>query len=406
MAMASRSRALLLVLAYLGFVSLGLPDGLLGVAWPSIRGSFRLPLSALGALLVMFASGYVASSLASGFILARMGVGTLLAGSCIATATSLFVYALTPWWSLMVAMALLAGVGAGAIDAGINTYMAMHASTRMLNWLHAFYGIGATSGPLVMTQVMIAGLSWRWGYAAVGFGVLALAICFACTRGMWSAPASATAAAAPSLAEPVASTLRMPATWLCIIAFFVYTGIEACLGAWMYSLFAEARAVPMATAGAWASGYWGALTAGRIVCGFVVDHAAPHRLLRLSLAAIVCGAALVWMNPSPLASGCGLLLAGFGCGPIFPSLIATTPTRLGAAHTANAVGFQVAAAALGQSLLPAAMGALAARAGLEAISAGLVVAAIALGTVYELLQRVEVVATATSETAAPDLVRS
>jgi fucose permease len=390
--MTSRRRALLLSLAYLGFISLGLPDGVLGVAWPSIRASFLLPLDAVGSLLAMSASGYVLSSLLSGHILSRMNVGALLAVSCVATATSLLAYAVTPLWSIMVATAFVAGLGAGAIDAGINTYMATQFGARTLNWLHAFYGIGATSGPLIMTQVMLAGRAWRWGYAVVGLGVLALGACFAVTRALWATPTDATPSAGAHGAVPLASTLRLPATWLYLAAFFVYTGIEACFGAWMYSVFAEGRGIPMATAGAWASAYWGALTAGRVGFGFVVGHAGLHQLLRASLLMIVGGATLVCLHLTPLLSLLGLLLAGLGCGPIFPSLIATTPRRLGEAHTANAVGFQVAAAALGQALLPTVMGTLAAGAGLEVIPVGLMLAGIFLGWLYELLARARPVA--------------
>jgi MFS family permease len=193
--MTKRKTGLLLAgLAYLGFISLGLPDGLNGVAWPSIRAFFDLPLDALGALLVTFMLGYLLSSFSSGWLLARINVGALLALSCLATAVSLLGYALASHWWMMVTLGALAGLGAGAIDAGLNTFAATHFSARSVNWLHACYGLGTTSGPVIMTGVLMAERSWQWGYGIVGVGQLALAICFGLTYRRWtSSDASARA---------------------------------------------------------------------------------------------------------------------------------------------------------------------------------------------------------------------
>jgi fucose permease len=236
--MPQTSSHLLIGLAYVGFVSLGLPDGLLGVAWPSIRTFFHLPLDALGALLVMFPAGYLGSSFSSGYLLARLSVGTLLALSCLATAISLLGYALTPQWWIM------GGLGAGAIDAGINTYAATHYSARTVNWLHACYGIGAAGGPVIMTSVLSAGHPWQWGYRIVGIGQIILAVCFGLTHTWWQLPArtaSPASAPAPIGATTSWSTLRLPIMWLSMAVFFVYTGLEAAAGTWIYSLLTEAR---------------------------------------------------------------------------------------------------------------------------------------------------------------------
>jgi fucose permease len=199
------SSPLLVVLAYVAFISLGLPDGLLGVAWPSMRGFFHLPLDALGALLVTFTTGYLLSSCSSGRILARVNVGSLLALSCLATAVSLLGYALTPWWGIMVALGGLSGLGAGAIDAGVNTYVATRYSPRMVNWLHACYGIGATSGPVIMTSVLTAGLPWQWGYGIVGMGQLVLALGFGLTRTWWPVATAASDTPAHTHVRPAAA---------------------------------------------------------------------------------------------------------------------------------------------------------------------------------------------------------
>lgn len=384
-----RPAIVLLALAYIGFISLGLPDGLLGVGWPSIRQTFGLPLEALGALLTTFAIGYLVSSFGSGWVLARIGVGTLLALSGLATATSLLGYALTPAWWPMVTLGLVAGLGAGAIDAGLNTYVATHHSTRTLNWLHAFFGLGATIGPLVMTTVLQNDLPWRWGYALVGVAQLGLAICFVATRTWWETPGavqeSAPTATAP--ATPITSTLRVPAVWLGILFFFVYTGVEVTAGQWTYTLLTTSRNVPPNIAGVWISTYWGGLMVGRIIFGAIVDIAPLRTMLRWSLGAIVLGALLVWLNIAGIVSFLGLALMGLALAPVFPSVIATTPQRLGAAHAANGVGFQIAAAGLGAALIPAAVGVVADRVGIEVVGPVLVATSAALFALHEALER-------------------
>ncbi|MCI0691338.1 MFS transporter [candidate division KSB1 bacterium] len=388
---------LLVGLTYISFISLGLPDGLLGVAWPSIRTFFKLPLDALGALLVMFTAGYLLSSFSSGRILARLNVGSLLALSCMATAVSLLGYALTPSWWIMVALGLLSGLGAGAIDAGLNTYAATHFSARAVNWLHACYGIGATIGPLIMTSVLMASHPWQRGYVIVGIAQLALAMCFAMTGKLWANDKrdaelaqddllKSTSSGSASLASPTpTSTLRLPITWLSIAVFFIYTGIEAAAGTWAYSLFTEGRGVPVMTAGTWVSVYWGCLTAGRLLSGFVINFVPVRLLLRYCIFGIALGAGMIWLNVTSFVSFVGLALMGLSSAPIFPSMIATTPERLGAAHTANVVGFQIAAAVLGQSLLPSFIGVLADNFGLEIVAPILLMTAMLLLAIYETL---------------------
>src|SRR5436190_18788275 len=161
------SSLLLIGLAFLGFISIGLPDGLLGVAWPAMRAYFGLPIDALGGLLVMYTAGYLTASFSSGRLLAHLNVGALLALSCLATGLSLTGYALSARWWPVLLLGALAGLGAGAIDAGLNTFAATHFSARIVTWLHAFYGIGAFSGPLLMTSVLHAGRAWQMSYAIV-----------------------------------------------------------------------------------------------------------------------------------------------------------------------------------------------------------------------------------------------
>jgi fucose permease len=386
--MSRRRTALLLGLAFVGFVSLGLPDGLLGVAWPSIRAWFGLPLDALGPLLVATTAGSVVASFLSGRVLARASVGALLAAACAAQAASMAGYALAPGWWVLVGFGVFAGLGAGAIDAGLNTYVATHHSARTLNWLHACYGVGATSGPALMTAVLARGLPWQRGYALVAGAQLALALAFASTYSLWPPATRRPSASDTEISHaPAGATLRIPAAWLGMTAFALYVGLEQSAGAWAYSHLTEVRGLTPARAGTWVSMFWGGLLVGRVGFGLVANCVPLDTLVRVAIGGVLAATALFAAHPFPGASEIGLVAIGVACGPIFPSLIAATPARLGAPHAANAVGFQVAAAAIGQAFLPWATGWLARICGLAVLGPVLVVLAVALAAIHELLAR-------------------
>ena len=382
-----RSRSILLAgLAYAAFISLGLPDGLIGVAWPSIRATFDLPLDALGALITTVSIGYLVSSFSSGRIVAGLGVGRLLVASCLATAISLLGYGGAPLWVGMVGLGLLAGLGAGAIDAGLNTYAAENFSARTVNWLHASFGLGAAIGPLLMSVVIGAGQSWRLGYLIVGAAQLMLAICFALTRNRWHTQGAGDDVASSASASMV-QTLSVPAGWLSVLLFFLYTGLETSAGQWLYTLLTEARGVQPALAGAWVSVYWGSLTAGRLLSGAVVAYITVRTLLRLCLVGLVFGVVLLWLDLAPWLSLGGVGLLGLSLAPMFPSFISLTPARMGPAHTANMIGIQITAALLGGAALASGFGRIGSRFGLESLGPYLLIGAILLCGVFEALER-------------------
>ena len=368
----ARSGALLLGLAYAGFIGIGVPDGLLGVAAPSILVEFALDPGALGALLATYTGGYLIASLASGRLLAVHGVGSVLAWSCLVTGMSLFGYAVAPWWGMLIGCGALAGLGAGAVDAGLNTFAATRHGVRTLNWLHACYGLGTTSGPLLMGALLGAGFSWRMGYLVVGLGQLALSACFAGTGRRW--PAAGATAAGATGTPSLAGTLRNAGVWRGVATFAVYAGIEAATGVWGYALFTGPRGVSPAAAAAFVSAYWGSFTLGRVVLGTVAERVPLLRFLRACVSTILAGALLLWLAPGNLGLA-GLVLLGLGCAPVFPSLMAATPARVGPAHVANVIGLQVCGATVGQSGLPALIGILATRGSLEVLGPTLVAAA-------------------------------
>jgi MFS family permease len=242
----------LIVLAFIAFISLGLPDGLLGVAWPSIRDGFALSLDSLGVLLFAVTAGYLVSSFSSGGLIGRMGVGGLLAVSCALTGASLIGYTLAPSWWMLVAFGVTAGLGAGAIDAGLNTYVAANFGERLMQWLHASWGIGITLGPLIMTVGIDRFHTWRWGYVFVGSAQILLGAYFALTVSRWRRGRrveSGTPARLTDYRTPYRETLLQPGAWLSMLLFFLYTGVESTLGNWAYTLLTESRGISPGVAG-------------------------------------------------------------------------------------------------------------------------------------------------------------
>lgn len=372
----SRSKIGLIILAYIAFISLGMPDGLFGVAWPSIRENFGLRLDSVGALFFAITTGYMLSSFFSGKIIARLGVGATLAASCALTASALLGYTLVPSWWLIVLLGVVSGLGAGAIDAGLNTYVASHFGEGLMQWLHASFGFGVTLGPIIMTAGLTLFDSWRLGYQVVGAAQLLLAASFLLTVRMWQ---NGGAPHAPEqerhLMEyhtPFGETLRQPVVWLNLLLFFLYTGAELSFGSWTYSLLTLSRDVPVGVAGLWAGSYWATFTVGRILAGLLTRSFGTANLLKGGFLVALGGSLLLWWNPFPQASIIAVSLIGFAIAPIFPGLVSGTRARVGEQHAANTIGMQIAAAGFGGAVVPSLAGVLAQNFSLEAIPVYLV----------------------------------
>jgi fucose permease len=358
-------KPLLILICFVAFISLGLPDGLLGVAWPYLSVDYGASLDSLGLLLICFTAGYLLASFNSGYIMSKIQLGTLLAISCICTGLSLTGYAYSGTWPALLVMAFFLGAGGGAIDASINTFAASNFSTSVVNWLHAFYGIGATLGPVIMTFYLMRNNSWAPGYTTVAIVQLSLALIFFLTLKWWKGTKNK-AEVIPS-AKP-RETLSLKSTWLSILLFFIYTGTEISVGQWIFTILTKSRMLPDATAGFWTSVYWGSLTAGRIAFGFIMARFSVHKVLTGCLIAAVVGACVFAINFSQLAVLAGIVIIGVSVAPVFPSLIAMTPDRIGDHHAGNAVGYQVSAAMIGGALLPGFAGLMTDYFGIEVIS--------------------------------------
>lgn len=384
----SSSTLAVIVTAYLIFIVLGFPDGMLGIAWPSIMGTFGLQNAQMGTLLLASTLGFLVTSFNVGRLIGWFGITNLLIATNILRAVGLLGIGLAPEWSLLVASAFFFGLGSGAIDGGLNTYFAMNLpSPRLMNWLHASFGLGATIGPIMMTALLSMGGVWRWGYVIVAAVQVGMGLLVWARASAWQTRADTPAAEAAVTHTKARATLARPIVWVNIAIFFCYAGIEVTAGNWSYSLFTEARGIPVAVAGFWASLYWGSFTLGRFFFGIVADRFAVIPTVRAMSLTAIAAAACIWWNPADWVSFAALLVLGFAMAPIFPLMITATPLRLGSGDANNAIGFQVAAASLGIGLLPGLAGLLADRFSLEIVGPFMVAGLVVMTILHEIAVR-------------------
>jgi fucose permease len=355
----------LILLIFFAFIALGMPDGLLGVAWPSIHTNFNIPLDSLGYWMFASTAGYMLASFFNGKVITRLGVGGTLAASCALTGAALISYTLVPFWWMLVALGFFGGLGAGAIDAGLNTYVASNFKESIMQWLHAFYGVGVTMGPIIMTNGLNLFKSWRLGYVVVGCAQLVLGLSFMFSLKMWQVKKTAADLDAPKkLTEfktPLRETLKRPMTWISVFLFFIYVGAEMSLGTWVYTLLTEGRGISVAIAGYLAGSYYVTFTIGRMMAGLLARKFKMNTLLRIAMGSAFVGAVLLMINVSNVVSIIGVAIIGFAIAPIFPALVSDTSNRVGAKHAANTIGIQMSiGAGLGGATISALVGVFAA----------------------------------------------
>ena len=358
---ARRHSFLLLLLIYAGFISLGLPDGTLGVAWPTLHRELHLPLGLAGSLMtvIMLLSGL--SGFSSGRIIARWGTGRVVLASCVMTGSALMALGLAPGMIWLLAAAVPLGLGGGAVDASLNGFVARHYSGRHMNWLHACWGIGASTGPLIMGYALEAGPGWRGGYLAIGAVQLSLAGLFFLTQKLWAvvpelhvpAPVAGTQSSRPSLG---ANTF---AGWLSAGIFALYVAVELTTGLWAASIMMLDRGYSSTTAAVGTAVYYGAITGGRILIGFEVERWGNRRLLAWAGPVALLGAVTFALGGAPIAAVAALGLLGLGFAPVYPCLMHEVPRRFAPNAVQTVIGRQSGAANIGGAILPAAAGYLA-----------------------------------------------
>ncbi len=370
----ARPDYLLLALAFIGFISLGLPDPVIGVAWPSVRDTFHLRQGAVGFVLVISGVGYLLSSFFAGRLMHAFGIGLILAGSTGLVAAAMFGFGFSPKWLAFLLCALVHGLGSGAIDSGLNGYAAHHMTARQVIWLHACYCFGALIGPVVMSTLLADGRHYSAGYSAVGGTMLAMSVMFLLTSRSWGETSPVTQET--PLPVSAGSVLRHPVVWLQMAVFFLYTGLEVTFSQWTFTILTESRNVRPHTAGIAVGVYWGSIGVGRVISGIIADRCGIDRLLRYCLIGAGCGALFFAARLPVEADFVGLALAGLGLAPVFPCLMSRTPQRLGTELSTHAIGFQVGAAMIGAAAVPGMLGVMAGMGGLEVVP---IVAALLFG---------------------------
>jgi fucose permease len=343
------------------FIILGLPDGMLGTAWPAMRHSFGVPVGDLGLILLVNTIGSVVVAAFVGRLIQRLGVSVLLAvaGSCAALGGIGYVAAPGLW--LILAIGPLLGAAAGMMDGGLNTAIALTGRRRLLNLLHGFYGIGTAVGPLVVTAAILAG-SWRPAYLLL----VALDLTAAALWALHHRRIPATGSVRAPTRDGADQSTDLTATWsrrrvvsvltLGLIVFFLYTGLEVSAGQWETSYLRGHLDLSASSAGLAAFGYWGALTAVRIGLALPARPVSLQRVIGWGMAASVAAAALIWWQPSTAAVVAGFVILGAALAGVFPALIATTPQRIGDQRARHAIAWQVGAAAAGGSGISALIG--------------------------------------------------
>jgi fucose permease len=394
----TRRKMNLLLLAYVAFIALGLPISLMGVAWPTLRADFSLPLDAIGLLFISSTLGYLVSSALIARLIGRFGIGALLIFSSLISAISFFGYTIAPAWSWIVALGAFGGFGSGVMDAGLNTYLAAEYNEGQMQWLHASFGLGATLSPLIMTASLSLTSSWRFAYIFVAGLMVVMAVFFLLTLPAWKRPKHFSSKAAENEAADLGlmdyhtslwETLLRVVTWVSILMFLLYTGAELTLGNWTYVLFTEGRGVSPQLAGLWAGGFWATFTIGRVLAGLYTHRIRLNTMMYGAMLLSLVGTILFWWNPLPLIGVAGVFMVGFAMAPIFPGLVSSTSQRVGRRHAGNTIGIQMSAAGLGGAILPSLAGFLAERISLEAIPMMLCVSLLGLLLLYLLLSRLK-----------------
>ncbi|MGY8879543.1 MAG: MFS transporter [Dehalococcoidia bacterium] len=377
--------SILIALAALAMIGFGLPTGVLSVAWPSISDTFGVAVTSLGTVVAAYTVGYTISSFSSGWILRASSFAFFLTFGAAIAALGYVAFALVPSWWMLLAVSVMAGAGHGYLDTGINLYAATQLNARMTNWIHAFFGLGSLGGSSMMTGILLVGIGWEWGYGIVAAPFIVLFFGFTATRSRWSNGKD-------DEAQDVATagtfeTLRVPGVWMGIAAFVLHTALEVAAGVWSFTLLTEARGLSVGSAGLWVTAYFGGLVAGRVVLGTFAGKLSLSSLFRIAGVLSLLGTLLFWQFTVVELSFVGLVLLGFGLGPIFPTLVSATPRYVGKRHTQNSMGIQMGASAIGGGLLPAGVGIIAATVGLEAVSISLVIGSVMMLIVLWMFDR-------------------
>lgn len=381
---------LLLAVIYLSFISLGLPDSLLGAVWPSIYQGFGVPVSYSGVIFCIISVGTVISSLQSDRLTRRFGAGWVTAISVGMTAAALFGFSVSNSLLALCLWAIPYGLGAGSVDAALNNYVALHFASRHMSWLHCMWGIGASTGPYIMGAVLSRNAGWHMGYRVIGVIQLVLTAVIWISLPLWNTGTAGNTeeqAAAPAKALTLRQIFHIPGVKEVLITFFCYCSLEQTAGLWASSYLVLDRGIAPETAAGFASLFFLGITAGRALSGFLTLKWNDTQMVRMGLCVIALGLAALFLPFGQTAALAGLVLIGLGCAPIYPSIIHATPGHFGAERSQAIIGVQMASAYIGNCLMPPLFGVLADHTTIAVFPYCLLGILILMGTMHEKLQK-------------------
>lgn len=347
---------LLLVIIYISFISLGLPDSLLGSAWPSIYPELKVPVSYAGIISMIIALGTIVSSLQSDRLTRKLGTGKVTAFSVGMTAAALFGFFISHSFWMLCLWAVPYGLGAGSVDASLNNYVALHYESRHMSWLHCMWGVGATIGPYIMGFALTGGMTWNGGYRIISVLQIVLTILLAVSLPLWKGKKSADSSSENSQAQPrafsIKSILRIPGAKEVMVCFFCYCAVEQTAALWASSYLTLYKGIPAETAARFAGMFFIGITVGRALSGFLTMKLNDVQMIRLGQGLIGAGVLIMLLPLGAGASLAGLIIIGLGCAPIYPCIIHSTPDRFGADRSQAIIGVQMANAYVGTCLMP------------------------------------------------------
>lgn len=353
---------MLLAIIYIAFISLGLPDSLLGAAWPVMYEELGVPISYAGIVTMIIAAGTIVSSLLSDWLMRKVGAGVITAVSVFMTAAALFGFSASHSFLLLCLWAVPYGLGAGAVDAALNNYVALHFSSRHMNWLHCFWSVGAAASPYIMSYCLTGGFGWNNGYRSVAVVQTILTAALFLSLPLWKRRRLEGAegeSAAKALSLPRA--VKIKGVPFVLIMFFGYCALEQAAGLWASSYLVQFRGVDIDTAAWSASLFYLGIAAGRFLCGFVAERLGDRRLIRIGILTMIGGVLLIALPvPYDAFTLAGLLIVGLGCAPVYPSVIHSTPANFGKENSQAIIGIQMASAYVGTTFMPPLFGLIAA----------------------------------------------
>jgi len=344
--------SLLLAVIYLAFIGLGLPDSLLGAAWPMIYPQFGVPVSSMGLISMIISAGTILSSLNSSRLTRALGAGKVTLLSTALTALALLGFGMSrSLWQLCF-WAVPYGLGAGSVDAALNNYVALHYASRHMSWLHCMWGVGTIIGPSLMSAALTGGHGWSGGYLLTALVQGLIVAVLLLSLPLWGRPTSGNGSETETVALSLREVLAIPGAKEVMLCFFGYCALESTAGLWAASYLTLARDIPAETAAGFAALFYLGIPAGRAVSGWIAPRLGDDGMIRLGLWGIGLGLAALLLPGPAAVSLAGLVIIGLGCAPIYPSIIHSTPAHFGAHRSQAVIGVQMASAYVGSMAMP------------------------------------------------------